>query len=102
MAAKTATWNGKVIAESDQDELVFIEGNWYFPPASIKKEFFEASDLTTECFWKGTANYYNLVDGDTRGANLAWYYAEPKSGSEEKVGKKFANFVAFYPQVTVA
>ena len=102
MATKTATWNGKVIAEANQDDLVFIEGGWYFPADSIKQEFFEDSELTTECFWKGTANYYNLVDGDTKGANLAWYYAEPKAGSEDKVGKPFANYVSFYPQVTVA
>ena len=102
MATKTATWNGKVIAEADQDDLVFIEGGWYFPAESVNKEYLEDSDLTTECFWKGTANYYNLVDGDTKGANLAWYYAHPKDGSEDKVGKKFANFVSFYPQVTVA
>ena len=97
---KTATWNGKTIAQSD--ETVFIEGGYYFPPESVNKEFLEDSDLTTECFWKGTANYYNLVDGDTKGENLAWYYAEPKEGSEEKVKHTFKNYVAFYPQVTVA
>lgn len=102
MGKKTATWNGKIIAESDQDDLVFIEGNWYFPPNSVHSDFLEDSDLTTECFWKGTAHYYNLLDGETKGANLAWYYPEPKAGSEEKVGKKFANYIAFYPQVTVA
>ena len=102
MATKTATWNGKVIAEADQSDLIYIEGGWYFPPETINKDFYEDSDLTTECFWKGTANYYNLVDGDTKGANLAWYYAHPKAGSEDKVGKKFANYVSFYPQVTVS
>lgn len=97
-----ATWNGNIIAEADKEDLVFIEGNWYFPSESVKKEFFEDSELTTDCFWKGTANYYNLVAGDTKGANLAWYYASPKEGSETKVGKPFANYVSFYPQVTVS
>jgi uncharacterized protein (DUF427 family) len=102
MATKQATWNGKVIAEADQSDLVFIEGGYYFPPDSIKKEFFTDSDLTTECFWKGTANYYNLVDGDTTGSNLAWYYANPLEGSATKVKKDFRNYVSFYPQVTIS
>jgi uncharacterized protein (DUF427 family) len=101
MSTKTAIWNGKVIAEADKDDLVFIEGGWYFPPDSVNKNFLEDSELTTECFWKGTANYFNLVDGDIKAANLAWYYADPKAGSEEKVGKKFANYISFYPQVTI-
>lgn len=96
-----AVWNGKTIAESDN--TVFIEGNQYFPPESVDKTFLENSDLTTECHWKGTANYYNLVDGDTKAENAAWYYAEPKEGSEEKVGNTFKNYIAFYPQhVTVS
>ena len=91
-----AVWNNKVIAESN--ETVYIEGNQYFPPESVNKEFLENSDLTTECHWKGTANYYNLVDGENKAQNAAWYYAEPKEGSEEKVKHSFKNYVAFYPQ----
>ena len=93
-----ATWNGKVIAESD--ETVYIEGNQYFPPNSINEEFFDKSSvLTTECHWKGTANYYNLKDGDVLVENAAWYYANPKDGSEDKVKHTFKNFVAFYPNI---
>lgn len=96
-----ATWNGKVVAESD--ETVFIEGNYYFPPETVDKQYFENSDLTTECFWKGTANYYDLVDGDTRTENSAWFYANPKEGSEDKVKHQFKNYIAFYSnQVTVS
>jgi uncharacterized protein (DUF427 family) len=90
-----AIWNGNVIAESD--ETVYIEGNQYFPPEAVKSEFFEKTDLITECHWKGTANYYTLVDDDTRAENAAWYYANPKLGSEEKVKHTFKNYVAFYP-----
>ena len=88
--------NGKTIAESD--DTVYIEGNHYFPPSSVDKSTFTDSDLTTDCFWKGTAHYYN-VDGQ---ANLAWYYPDPKEGSVEKVGSEYKDFIAFYPQVTVS
>lgn len=92
-----ATWNNKVIAESD--ETVYIEGNQYFPLESVKAEFLVKTDLTTECHWKGTANYYSLVDGDTKAENAAWYYANPKEGSVEKVKHDFKDYVAFYPNI---
>lgn len=92
-----AIWSGKVIAESE--ETVFIEGNHYFPPESVNQSFLEKTDLTTDCFWKGTANYCSLVDGDTTAENTAWYYSNPKEGSEEKVKHAFKNYVAFYSNI---
>ncbi|CAN5686407.1 hypothetical protein BH10CHL1_BH10CHL1_09020 [soil metagenome] len=41
----TATWNGVVLAESDQ--TVIVEGNHYFPPDSIQSEHFRPSDHHT-------------------------------------------------------
>ncbi|MGL5035589.1 MAG: DUF427 domain-containing protein, partial [Microcystaceae cyanobacterium] len=46
-----AIWNGTVLAESDRCEIV--EGNYYFPPDSLKKEFFQDSNTHTTCSWKG-------------------------------------------------
>ena len=34
-----ALFNDQVIAELDKEELIFIEGNWYFPPSSVKWNF---------------------------------------------------------------
>lgn len=97
-----ATWNGAVIAEADQKDLIRIEGNWYFPPSAINKEYYRGSDLHTECFWKGTASYYDVVvDGETNDG-AAWYYHEPKDGSIGKVGKDFTDYVAFWRGVQVA
>ena len=42
-----AMWKNKVLAESD--ETIVIEGNHYFPPGDINKEFFDASRLHTTC-----------------------------------------------------
>lgn len=96
-----ATWNGQTIAEAEQDDLIKIEGNWYFPPESINKDFYTESDLHTECFWKGTANYYDVtVDGQVNDG-AAWYYPVPKEGSVERVKKDFANYVAFWRGVEV-
>jgi len=95
------SWNGKTIAEAGQNELIRIEGNWYFPPSALKRENFKDSDHHTTCFWKGEASYYDIVvDGETN-ENGAWYYPEPKAGSVERVGKDFAGYVAFWNGVEV-
>lgn len=96
-----AVWNNQVVAEADKDKLIFIEGNWYFPPHSIKKEFFKASDLHTTCFWKGEASYYDVVVDGQISDGGAWYYPEPKDGSIEKVKKDFTDYVAFWRGVKV-
>ncbi len=90
----TATFNGTVIAESD--ETVVVEGNHYFPADSVKTEFLSGTDHNTRCGWKGTANYYSIeVDGQ-RAENAAWYYPEPLEKAEN-----IKNYVAFYNVVDV-
>ena len=89
-----AIWHDTVIAESD--ETVVVEGNHYFPPSSVKTEFFTPVDTTTVCPWKGTASYYDVVvDGDTN-AGAAWYYPAPKDAAAE-----IKDHVAFWKGVTV-
>lgn len=96
-----AIWNDKTIAEADKDKLVYIEGNWYFPPDAVKKEFFKPSETHTTCPWKGEASYYSLdVDGQTN-EDAAWYYPEPKSSAIERVKSDFKDFVAFWRGVQV-
>jgi uncharacterized protein (DUF427 family) len=46
-----AIWQGRVIAESGDFEVV--EGNVYFPVDSVKTEFFEQSEHHSVCPWKG-------------------------------------------------
>lgn len=89
-----AVWNGKVIAESEDTEVV--EGNHYFPEQSIKKEYFKESAQQSVCPWKGTASYYSIeVDGETN-QNAAWYYPEPKEKASQ-----IKNFVAFWKGVKI-
>jgi uncharacterized protein (DUF427 family) len=79
-----ATWNGKVIAETDKFEKV--EGNVYFPPASIKKEFFKDSSTHTTCGWKGVASYYTLEVDGKENKDAAWYYPTPKEAAKNITG----------------
>jgi uncharacterized protein (DUF427 family) len=76
----TATWNGTVIASSD--DTVVVEGNHYFPRESVTAELVD-SDTTSVCPWKGTASYYSVsVDGETN-TDAAWYYPQPKDAAAE-------------------
>ena len=89
-----ATWNGATIAESD--DIVTVEGNAYFPAASLRRDLIAPSAHTSICPWKGTANSYSLVvDGKTN-ANAVWYYAAPKPAAAEIAGR-----VAFWKGVQV-
>jgi uncharacterized protein (DUF427 family) len=97
-----ATLNDTVLAEAEQDDLIKIEGNWYFPPASLKKELFESSDTPYTCPWKGEAQYWNVRVGDDVHADKAWSYPTPYDGAASRVGKDFAGYVAFDPSVTIA
>ena len=90
----TATYNGRVIARSD--DTVLVEGNHYFPLDSLDRSVVTETDHKTVCPWKGTASYFTLaVDGEVA-ENAAWYYLEPKEGAEMVGGR-----VAFYPVVQV-
>ena len=76
-----AIWNHTVIAESDRCEMV--EGNHYFPPEAVKREYLKPSDTHTVCPWKGTASYYHVeVDGQ-RNPDAAWYYPEPRAAARQ-------------------
>lgn len=89
-----ATWQGQVIAESTDFEVV--EGNVYFPVGSITKEFFEPSDHQSVCPWKGTASYHHIVVNGARNDNAAWFYPEPKEAAAN-----IKDHVAFWKGVTV-
>lgn len=90
-----AMWNGAVLAESE--DTVVVEGNHYFPPDSINREFFTPSTTQTVCSWKGTASYFAIsVDGETN-PDAAWTYPNPKSDASEITG-----YVAFWRGVSVS
>ena len=79
-----AIWNGAVLAESAKYEMV--EGNVYFPPGSVKKEYFRGSDTDSECPWKGHADYYDIVVEGKVNKDAAWYYPDPKPAAKEIKG----------------
>ncbi len=76
-----ATWNGVVIAESE--DTVVVEGNHYFPLDSVKQDLLQPSSTHTHCPWKGEASYYSLAVNGATNADAAWFYPEPEEAAAE-------------------
>ena len=89
-----AIWEGVVLAESEA--CLVVEGNHYFPPGAIEREYFQPSSRTTVCSWKGVAHYYDIEVNGKRNPNAAWYYPEPKDAARQIKG-----YVAFWNGVRV-
>jgi uncharacterized protein (DUF427 family) len=89
-----AIYNDQVIAESDN--TIIVEGNYYFPPDSVKKEFVAVSNTHTTCPWKGVASYYHVVVNEKKAEDAAWFYPNPKTLAEG-----FKGYVAFWNGVKV-
>jgi len=90
----TAVWNDTVVAESD--ETILVDGNHYFPPDSIRREFFRESDHTSRCRWKGRAQYFHVEVDGRRNESAAWTYPKTKAAA-----KPIEGYVAFWRGVVV-
>lgn len=96
-----AVLNDTVIAEAPTEDLIRIEGNWYFPPQSVKAEFLVESDTPYTCPWKGECQYFSVKDGESLLQDRAWSYPTPYPSSFDRVGKDFSGYVAFWKDVRV-
>jgi uncharacterized protein (DUF427 family) len=90
----TATYDGVEIARSDR--TVVVEGNHYFPVEDVNGGVLESSSTHTTCPWKGVASYYDVVVGERRNPDAAWYYPTPKGAAREITDR-----VAFWKGVEV-
>jgi uncharacterized protein (DUF427 family) len=90
----TATWNGAVVAESD--DVVTVEGNAYFPLAAVRPDVLRPSRTRTLCPWKGIASYYHLEIEGRVNRNAAWCYPTPWGAARRITGR-----VAFWRGVEV-
>ncbi len=91
-----ATWNGAVLSEAATGHTEQVEGNTYFPPEAVNKDYFHPSDKQTVCPWKGTASYYDVVVDGQVNKDAAWYYPAPKEAAAN-----IKDHVAFWRGVAV-
>ena len=73
-----------------------IEGNHYFPPESLTKDYFKSSETHSTCPWKGVASYYTLEVEGQENKDAAWYYPETS-----ELAKEIKGYVAFWKGVTI-
>jgi uncharacterized protein (DUF427 family) len=96
-----AIWNNKTIAQAPREDLIYIEGNWYFPPASVDQKYLQKSNTPYTCPWKGVCQYFNVGEGSAWAQDAAWSYPDPKPSAITTVKKDFTNYVAFWRDVQV-
>jgi uncharacterized protein (DUF427 family) len=89
-----AIWNGTTVAESD--DTVVIEGNHYFPAASLHQDCVLSSNHRSMCSWKGEARYLSLFVNGEVNTDAVWFYPDPKEAAAEIKGR-----VAFWKGVRV-
>ncbi len=83
-----------MIAESPT--TIVVEGNHYFPPESVRREYLRDSQTHTVCPWKGTASYYDVVVNGQVNRDAAWYYPTPKEAA-----RQIAGYIAFWRGVRI-
>ena len=91
----SAVWNDVTLAVSD--ETMVVDGNHYFPPQSVDRQYLAPSEHTSVCPVKGTAQFFHLQVGDRRNANAAWTYADPSPAA-----RSIKDHIAFWKGVNVA
>lgn len=87
-----AVWNGVVPAESGR--VVTVEGNHYFPPQSLHREYRQPNHQYLPVEGPGR-NYHVRVDGKVN-KDAAWYYPQTRPGASRITGH-----VAFWHGVRV-
>ncbi len=96
-----AVLNGTVIAEAPQDQLIKIEGNWYFPPERVNSDLLVTSATPYICAWKGQCQYFGVKDDGSVLQDRAFSYPAPYPASFARVGRDYSNYVAFWKEVQV-
>jgi uncharacterized protein (DUF427 family) len=90
-----ASWNGKILAESEQ--TIEVGGYHYFPRTAVRMEMLRAAPKTLhdlDC--PHGVQFYNLVDGAERGERFAWTYESPRATLRE-----VDRWIGFWREVTL-
>lgn len=95
--------DGAIVAEASDVDLISIEGNYYFPPDSIRAGVLSDSATPYLCPWKGVAQYHDIVVQGSAYHDAAWSYPDPYPASFDRVGRDYSGYIAFDKrQVTIA
>ena len=96
-----AVLGNTVVAEAPEEDLIRIEGNWYFPPESVNSQLLTDSPTPYTCPWKGECQYFDVTVNGEAHPDTAWAYPNPYPTAFDRVGKDFSSYVAFWKDVQV-
>jgi uncharacterized protein (DUF427 family) len=87
---------GVVVAESHRPRIVFetyLPPRFYLPPTDVRLDLLRPTSTTTQCPYKGTANYWSVTAGGTTVEDAVWTYtvARPEVA-------KIAGMMCFYDE----
>ena len=86
----------KKIAETDDPILLKEDGHpdrYYIPRSDVVMEALERTEETSECPFKGIANYFSLKANGSKADNAVWTYEEPYDEHQD-----IKDRVAFYTE----
>jgi uncharacterized protein (DUF427 family) len=86
--------DGVVLAESNHAHVLFETGlpaRWYLPKVDVHMELLEHTDTTSQCPYKGQAEYWSVRVGDQVIPDFVWSYRAPLPESQ-----KIAGMICFY------
>jgi uncharacterized protein (DUF427 family) len=90
-----ASWNGKIVAESD--ETIEVGGYRYFPRAAVRMEMLcRASKTARDLECPHGVQFFDLVDGGEQGDRLAWSYEAPRANM-----MRVDHWIGFWREVVV-
>ena len=85
--------DGTVLAHANRSEQVIqLEGNWYFHPDCVNHAALEISKRTYLCPYKGTCLWIDMRVGDDYVNDVAWVYPATLPGY-----RRIAGWYGFYP-----
>lgn len=78
---------GAIIAQGGDDQVLKVEGNWYFAPEAVDRAKVQMTSHDYTCPYKGKCFYADFAEGDRRSERIAWVYGEPLTGWEHIKGR---------------
>ncbi|MGO1412693.1 DUF427 domain-containing protein [Microbacterium sp.] len=96
-----ALWRDLVVAEASDEEIIEVDGAWYFPPHSVNRELLVPSERGYTCSWRGDASYFSIEAEGERETDAAWCYPHMDDAAIARIGVDAREYVAFSPAVSV-
>ncbi|MDH5648773.1 MAG: DUF427 domain-containing protein [Gammaproteobacteria bacterium] len=87
--------NDAVIARAPSEQIISLEGHWYFPPECVDTTRLISSDRLYTCPEKGTSFWVDLHMDKLYFNDIAWVYPAETTKPDYQY---IANYYGFFPE----